>query len=89
METARYKSLQTLLRWDRDKAKETLLQLKEDSKQVVEDVEDEMIRLHGYKWQVRIRTRSHDFTRELLQIHVGFHAVPSMEYVERFAAGSI
>lgn len=65
METARFKNLRTLLRWDRNKAKETIVQLQKDSEKVIEDIEDEMVRLHGYKWK----------------IHIGFHAVPSMDHL--------
>jgi len=53
MESAKYRNLRTLLQWDRAKAKETILQLQEDSKQIVSDVEEEMIRLHGFKWKVQ------------------------------------
>jgi aprataxin len=52
MESAKYKNLRTLLQWDRTKAKETIENLQADSKQVVADIEDEMMRLHGYKWKV-------------------------------------
>lgn len=65
METARYHNLRTLLQWDRAKAKKTLLQLQEDSKQVVAHIEEEMIRLHGFKWK----------------IWLGFHALPSMDHI--------
>jgi aprataxin len=53
METAKYRNLRSLLQWDRTKAKETILKLQEDSKQIVSDVEEEMIRLHGFKWKVQ------------------------------------
>jgi len=56
METAKYRNLRTLLQWDRTKAKETVLKLQEDSKQIVSDVEEEMIRLHGFKWKVKHRS---------------------------------
>jgi hypothetical protein len=52
MEVSKYRNLRALLNWDRTVAKETILQLQEDSKQVIEDIEEEMIRLHGYKWKV-------------------------------------
>lgn len=65
METAKYHNLRTLLQWDRAKAKETILQLQEDAKQVVADIEEEMVRLHGFKWK----------------IWLGFHAVPSMDHL--------
>jgi hypothetical protein len=54
MEAPKYKNLRTLLQWDREKAKEMILRLQEDAKQTVSDIEDEMIRLHGYKWKVRV-----------------------------------
>lgn len=54
METAKYRNLRTLLQWDRTKAKETILKLQEDSKQIVSDIEEEMIRLHGFKWKVQL-----------------------------------
>lgn len=54
METAKYCNLRTLLQWDRAKAKETILKLQEDSKQIIADVEEEMVRLHGFKWEVRL-----------------------------------
>ncbi|KAG8819519.1 hypothetical protein FRC19_009732 [Serendipita sp. 401] len=65
MESAKYRNLRSLLQWDRERAKATILRLQQDSKQIIEDIEDEMIRLHGFKWK----------------IWTGFHAVPSMEHL--------
>ncbi|PVF98908.1 hypothetical protein CPB86DRAFT_704435 [Serendipita vermifera] len=65
MDASKYRNLRTLLNGDRTVAKETILQLQEDSKQVIEDIEEEMIRLHGYKWK----------------IWTGFHSVPSMDHL--------
>ncbi|KAG8800102.1 hypothetical protein FRC18_008114 [Serendipita sp. 400] len=65
MESAKYRNLRSLLQWDRERAKATVLRLQQDSKQIIEDIEDEMIRLHGFKWK----------------IWTGFHAVPSMEHL--------
>jgi hypothetical protein len=58
METNKYRNLRSLLQWDRTKAKETVLKLQEDSKQIVSDVEEEMIRLHGFKWKVQFSIAS-------------------------------
>ncbi|KAG8841813.1 hypothetical protein FRB91_004657 [Serendipita sp. 411] len=52
MESAKYRNLRSLLQWDRERAKATVLRLQQDSKQIIEDIEDEMIRLHGFKWKV-------------------------------------
>ena len=53
IETAKYHNLRTLLQWDRTKAKEAIMQLQDDSKQIVSDIEEEMVRLHGFKWKVQ------------------------------------
>jgi len=62
MEAAKYRNLRTLLQWDRAKAKETILRLREDSQLIVSDVEEEMIRLHGFKWEVRNSSSSYPVT---------------------------
>jgi len=59
-------NLQTLLAKGRNAETKTLLEaLKKDAEMVKEMVEKEMIKKHGYKWDVWI----------------GFHAVPSLLYV--------
>jgi len=59
-------SLQTLLAKGKKAEAKTLLEgLKKDAEMVKEMVEKEMIKKHGYKWDVWI----------------GFHAVPSLLYV--------
>lgn len=57
MDSSKYRNLRAILQWDRERAKETILQLKEDSKQVLADIEDEMIRLYGYKWKASAQIR--------------------------------
>lgn len=64
MDSANYRNLRALLQWDREKAKETILRLKEDSKQAIIDIEDEMIRLHGYKWKASASAASLQFINE-------------------------
>jgi aprataxin len=56
-------SLQTLLRSDKEHAKDVLLSLKKDSEEVTEMIKEEMQKRFGFKWR----------------IWVGFHAVPSLE----------
>jgi len=59
-------SLQTLLeKGERGAVKTLIEELKKDAETVKEMIEKEMIKKHGYKWDVWI----------------GFHAVPSMTYV--------
>ncbi len=80
MESTKYKNLRTLLQWDRAKAKETIESLQADSEQVVADIEDEMMRLHGYKWKVsEWFPLPHFIGLTSAKIWIGFHAVPSME----------
>ena len=59
-------SLRTLLRKDKARAKDIILAMKEDALSVQKDIETEMIRLNGFKWDV----------------WTGFHGAPSMEYVQ-------
>ncbi|KAG8807915.1 hypothetical protein FRC17_004206 [Serendipita sp. 399] len=72
MDAAKYRNLRSLLQWDRARAKETILGLRRDSEQVIEDIEDEMIRLYGFKWKVLIPSPF---------IWTGFHAAPSMDHL--------
>lgn len=61
-------SLRTLLRRDKTKAKEVIVALKEEAKNLRTSIEEEMIDRYGFKWD----------------IWMGFHPVPSMEYVLSF-----
>lgn len=58
-------NLGSLLKCDKDLAKQVLRDLAEDTKRVKKSIEEEMLKRFGFKWD----------------IWVGFHAVPSMEYV--------
>jgi aprataxin len=59
--------MQTLLaKGKKAEAKTLIEELKKDAEAVKEMVEKEMLKKHGYKWDVWI----------------GFHAVPSMTYVQ-------
>jgi len=58
-------SLKTLLSWDKEKAKNCLLDLQNESKKLISTIEEEMIEKYGFKWD----------------IWAGFHAVPSMEHL--------
>jgi aprataxin len=54
--------LQSLLKADKTKAKKVIASLAEDAKGVKEDIQNEMVKRFGFKWDV----------------WMGFHAVPSM-----------
>jgi len=56
-------SLPSLLKSDKAQAKQVLLGLREDAKEVKKAIEDEMMSMYGFKWGV----------------WMGFHAVPSMQ----------
>jgi aprataxin len=56
-------SLKTLLKSDRERAKEVLLALKKDAKEVEGMIQEEMEKRFGFRWA----------------IWMGFHAAPSVE----------
>ena len=56
-------SLRTLLRCNKEDARQLLIGLGEDAKKLRDDIEKEMLDRWGFKWD----------------IWTGFHAVPSME----------
>lgn len=56
-------NLRSLLKRNKEDAKRVLENMVEDAKAVREVIESEMVKKHGFKWQ----------------IWTGFHAVPSME----------
>lgn len=58
-------SLKSLLKCDKDTAKEVILALKEDAAALKQDIEAEMMQRYGFKWG----------------IWTGFHAAPSMEHL--------
>ncbi|OCH94948.1 HIT-like protein [Obba rivulosa] len=58
-------SLRTLLKGDKQRARQTIQALAEDAKQVRAMIEEEMVSRYGFKWEV----------------WMGFHAVPSMEHL--------
>jgi aprataxin len=58
-------SLRTLLKCNRERAKEVLAGLQEDAKAARTMIEDEMMKRYGFTWG----------------IWTGFHGAPSMEYV--------
>ena len=61
---ARLTNLRTLLHGDKERARELLYHMKEDSERLIkEEIEPEMLRRQGFKWDV----------------WVGFHAVQSLE----------
>lgn len=59
------KSLKRLLRKGKEKARKILEPMQEAAQACVKEIEEEMIRMYGFKWD----------------IWIGFHPVPSMEYV--------
>ncbi|TFY55641.1 hypothetical protein EVJ58_g8119 [Rhodofomes roseus] len=58
-------NLKTVLKGDKERAKEVIRWLAEDAKQVRSMIEDEMTKRYHFKWDV----------------WMGFHAVPSMEHI--------
>ncbi|CAE6450820.1 unnamed protein product [Rhizoctonia solani] len=58
-------NLSTFLQWDKQVALEYLQHMKRDAEEAKSMVEDEMIKQHGFKWDV----------------FIGFHAIPSMDHV--------
>ncbi|CAE7200869.1 unnamed protein product [Rhizoctonia solani] len=58
-------NLSTFLRWDKQIALECLQHMKRDAETAKSMIEDEMVKQHGFKWDIII----------------GFHAVPSMDHV--------
>lgn len=54
-------NLRELLKCDREKAKEVIMDLYEESQKLRKVVEEEMVQMHGFKWD----------------IWVGFHPIPS------------
>ncbi|KAI0079891.1 HIT-like protein [Panus rudis PR-1116 ss-1] len=58
-------NLRTLMKKDKDKVKEVLVELSEEAKKLRTEIEDEMQKRYGFKWK----------------IWTGFHAVPSMEHL--------
>ncbi|KAJ1310444.1 hypothetical protein OPQ81_007177 [Rhizoctonia solani] len=58
-------NLSTFLRWDKRGALEYLQYMKGDAETAKSMIEDEMMKQHGFKWNILI----------------GFHAVPSMDHV--------
>lgn len=56
-------SLKSLLHGEKSRAEEVLKSLKDDALTVRADIEAEMVRLYGFKWE----------------IWTGFHGAPSME----------
>lgn len=56
-------SLSTLLRGDKARAKEVISALNEDAKSTRKEIEGEMMKRYGFKWEV----------------WAGFHSAPSME----------
>ncbi|KAL1735303.1 hypothetical protein EV714DRAFT_200995 [Schizophyllum commune] len=63
---ARLTNLRTLLHGDKERARELLYHMKEDSERLIkEEIEPEMLRRQGFKWDV----------------WVGFHAVQSLDHV--------
>jgi aprataxin len=85
MDQAQYSNLRSLLRADKARAKECIETLKRDASRVKELIEEEMMSKYGCKWKV-YRHRSLRLPTRLIQtqVNVGFHAVPSMEYVSSF-----
>ncbi|KAJ3486610.1 hypothetical protein NLI96_g4134 [Meripilus lineatus] len=58
-------NLRSLLKCDKDRAKEVLTDLSEDAKRIRTCIEEEMVKRFGFKWA----------------IWTGFHSVPSMEHL--------
>ncbi|KAF8610152.1 hypothetical protein BDV93DRAFT_601209 [Ceratobasidium sp. AG-I] len=58
-------NLSTLLQWDKAGALQCLQHMHHDAESTKSMIEDEMVKKYGFKWDV----------------HVGFHALPSMEHV--------
>jgi aprataxin len=56
-------SLGSLLRGDKARAREILTSLRDDARSVAREIEVEMMKRYGFKWE----------------IWTGFHSVPSME----------
>jgi aprataxin len=55
-------NLQSLMKLDKEQAKRVITSLAEDAKAIKKDIESEMIKRYGFKWDVWI----------------GFHGAPSM-----------
>ncbi|KAF8231307.1 HIT-like protein [Tricholoma matsutake] len=58
-------SLRSFLRHDKAHARELILALREDARMVAKEIEAEMMKRYGFKWE----------------IWMGFHAVPSMKHL--------
>lgn len=65
LDAASLSSLQSLLKGDKQQAKEVITALAEDATAVKKDIQDEMVQRYGFKWDVWI----------------GFHGAPSMTCV--------
>jgi aprataxin len=65
-------NLRTLLSGDKARAKQVITALNEDAKTLRKEIEEEMLGRYGFKWS----------------IWTGFHAVPSMEYIQSSAVGA-
>ncbi|KAJ7632564.1 HIT-like domain-containing protein [Roridomyces roridus] len=63
--TSELSNLRTLLKGDKERAKEVITALNEDAKTLHKEIEEEMMARYGFKWG----------------ICTGFHAVPSMNHV--------
>ncbi|GLB35012.1 putative C2HE / C2H2 / C2HC zinc-binding finger [Lyophyllum shimeji] len=58
-------SLRTLLKGDKARAKQVISALREDAQTLRKEIEDEMLKRYGFKWDV----------------WTGFHATPSMQHL--------
>lgn len=65
LRAAQLSNLQSLFKADKMQAKDLILGLQRDAKEIRSLIEEEMMSRYGFKWD----------------IYTGFHAVPSMEYV--------
>lgn len=68
LDTDNLTSLRTLLKSDKERAKKVITSLAEDAATLRREIEGEMFKRYGFKWG----------------IWTGFHAAPSMPYVECF-----
>ena len=62
---ANLKDLRSLLQLPREQAKSLLQNIRRDALEAKALIEEEMVKQHGFKWGIQM----------------GFHAVPSLEYV--------
>ncbi|KAK7043624.1 aprataxin-like protein [Paramarasmius palmivorus] len=75
-------SLKTLLKCDKSHAKEVIDALAKDAEDVKKEIESEMVKRYGFKWQVvGAIVAALVFSSTFRPIWTGFHASPSMHHL--------